>query len=193
MSAVSLREKRLLVVTVLVVLYAVAGFTARKRLAAWADLRDDAALAQTELMRREATIARSDEWTQRYLDVRALMPVFAADVNLQTHWLKILDDIAKANGLATSNTRLTSDKPVGDINEATIDCGDWKGSLENLLHFLHDLHLAGVMLDIRKLHIRPESRNPGALSGQFTLSCAYMRETPPAQTPNPQVSKSQNP
>ena len=76
MSAVSLREKRLVIATVLVILYAIIGFTARKRLDNWKLLRVEAAATKNELQLRNATIDARPDWEQRYLDVRHLMPQF---------------------------------------------------------------------------------------------------------------------
>ena len=180
MSAVSLREKRLVIITVLVILYAVVGFTARKRLDAWDNLRRETQAAKDDFVQRRALIAARPKWTKDYLDVRSLMPPFSATAKVETHWLKILDDAATASGITIGSRRPTPERIVGDVCEISIECNDWKGTIENLVQFLYELHRAGAMLDIRTLHIRPDSRNPANLSGRFTLYCAYMRETPPA-------------
>jgi len=180
MIAVSLREKRLVIITLLVILYAVIGFTARKRLDEWSILRRETQAAKGDLVKSRALIAAGPLWKQRYLDVQTLMHVFTATARVDTHWRKILDDAADASGLTLGSHRVVSEEAVGDVREMTIECRDWKGTTENLVDFLYALHKAGVMLDIRQLHIRPDSRNPSQLSGQFTLSCAFMRETPPA-------------
>jgi len=180
MSAVSLREKRLVIITLLVILYAVVGFTARKRLDDWRILRQETTDAKENLRLRRLLIANVDDWAQRYRGVRTLMPVFAANARVDTHWRRILDEAAASSGITIGSIRVVSEEPVGDVWEMTIECRDWKGTLENLVNFLYKLHLAGAMLDIRTLYIRPDSKNPENLSGQFTLSCAFMRETPPA-------------
>jgi len=185
MTAISLREKRLVIVTVLVLLYAVVGFTARNRVAAWKELMEEAETTRADLNMRVALIERTEHWKQRYADVRPLMPVFAADVKPETHWLRTHDDAVKIAGLNTSNARPTGEiKAVGDVHEMAIECSDWRGSFEQLVRFLHEIHSAGAMLDIRRLFIRPDPRAPGNLSGQFTLFCAYMKDA---------AAKSQNP
>ncbi|MCL1887562.1 MAG: hypothetical protein FWF96_01665 [Kiritimatiellaeota bacterium] len=181
MSAVSSREKRLAIATVLVLCYAVVGFTARSRVAAWKDALGELDDTRSELVQHIALIDNADMWTKRYQEDRDLMPLFAADVKLDSHWYQILEDASRPSGFTINRREIKDEKPaVGDVLECAIECTDWKGSTENLVRFLHGLHSAGVMLDIRKLHIRPEPRNPGNLSGQFTLFCAYMRETAPA-------------
>ena len=182
MSAISTREKRLIVATLLVLCYAVVGFTARNRVDTWKELLKKAEDTRRELVTRVSLIDRVDYWTQRYEDDRDLMPLYAQGVKLDTHWYKILDDAMKVSGLGISRRSPPSPEKiaVGDVYEIAIDCNDWRGGVDNLVRFLYDLHSAGVMLDVRKLYIRPEARSPGSLNGNFTLFCAFMRENQPA-------------
>jgi len=182
MNAISTREKRLVIVTVLVLCYAVVGATAGNRVKIWKELAKDVDSAKVELGTRVSLIDRVDYWMQRYEDDRELMDVFAQGVKLDTHWYQILDNARNASGLSISRRSPPSAEKtaVGDVLEISIECGDWRGTVENLVRFLYALHSAGVMLDVRKLYIRPEARNPGSLNGNLTLFCAYMRENKPA-------------
>ena len=181
MSAISTREKRLVIITVLAILYTVVGLMARGRLAAWKRLRDDAAEAREELRTRKLLIEVRDDWIQRYDDVSHLMHNFSADAPTQvisTHWRAILNDTANHAGFNIGSTRpLEEKRAIGNVHEMAFECNDWKGSLEALVNFLYELQAAGVMLDVRTLVIRPD-RVPGNLTGRLTLYCAYMRETP---------------
>ena len=78
-----------------------------------------------------------------------------------------------------------AEKPVGDVFEIAIECKEWEGSLDALVHFLYDLESAGVMLDMRQMFMRPHPTNRGLLRGTFTLHCAYMREKPAAAVASP--------
>jgi len=184
MSAISTREKRLVIVTVLVLCYAVVGFTARGRVTKWRELLDEAEKTRRDYVTRESLIDKRETWIQRYEDDRELMDRFADGVKLDTHWYKILDDAMKVSGLSIARRNISPEKPaVGDVHEIAIDCNDWRGTIDNLVRFLYALHSAGVMLDVRKLYIRPEVRTPGGLNGNFTLFCAYMRESQNQGTP----------
>jgi len=185
MSAVSLREKRLVIVTILVLLYAVVGFTARKRLDGWQTLRVETEAARSDYQLRSALIAAGPKWKKDFLEVQSLMPRFAATTRVDTHWLKILDDAAAVSGITIGSRQVSRETLVGDVYEISIQCNDWKGTLDQLVHFLYELHRAGAMLDVRTLFIRPDSKNPANLSGQFTLYCAFMRETTPATGTTP--------
>jgi len=177
MGAISIREKRLVVATALVLCYAVLGFTARGRLDAWKARAKEAEDTREELARRTALINMAEDWERRYEDNRGLMHRFADGVKVDTHWLKILDDAQRASGFNMNRVLPPVERvAVGDVREMTIECTEWKGTLGQLVRFLHELHSVGVMLDVRKLFIRPEARTPGGLNGSITLFCAYMRE-----------------
>ncbi len=180
MSTISLREKRLAVITVLIILYAIVGFTARKRLDAWRASRVTAKTAATELQNRRELIAADDAWRQRYHEMSNLMPVFSIADKVDTHWLKIMDDAATKSDIIIGARKVTRETLVGDVYEMAIECNEWRGSTSALVKFLYELQKAGVMLDIRSLVVRPDSKNPANLTGRFTLFCAYMREAPPA-------------
>lgn len=174
MSAVSSREKNMLLITVVVVLYGAAGLSFKKQVANWKAEQKVYATAQKKLKEEKALIAARGEWAARYEEVRDLMPVFPYDKDVDTHWLNIMDSAATRNGLTISRRQTNKEAEVGDVYELPIDCKDWEGSLEALVKFLYDLNKEGAMLDMRQLYVRP-SNKPGYLKGTFTLYCAYMR------------------
>lgn len=189
MSTVSSREKNMLFITVVIVLYAVAALSFKKQMASWKAAQKVYATAQKKLAEEDALIAARDEWTARYEQVRDLMPVFPYDKDVDTHWLNIMDSTATKNELAIARRQSNKEAEVGDVYELPIDCKDWEGSLESLVKFLFDLNQAGAMLDVRQLYVRPSSK-PGYLKGTFTLYCAYMRgnvDKMPARAPQPEA------
>ena len=76
MSTVSPKEKNLLLVTVVVVLYGFAALSFKKQVANWKVAQRVYATAQKELSEENALIAARDDWSARYEQVRELMPVF---------------------------------------------------------------------------------------------------------------------
>ena len=174
MSTVSPKEKNMLMVTVVIVLYAFAGLSFKKQVANWKASERVYVTAQKKLQEEKALIAARDEWAARYEQVRELMPVFPRDKDVDTHWLNLMDSAATRNGLTIARRQTNKEAEVGDVYELPIDCKDWEGSLESLVKFLYDLNQEGAMLDVRQLYVRP-SNKPGLLKGTFTLYCAYMR------------------
>jgi len=174
MSAVSFREKNMLMITVVVVLYALAALCFKKQLANWKTEQKVYAAAQKKLQDENALIASKEEWSAKYEQMRDLMPVFPKDKDVDTHWLNIMDSAATRNKFKISRRQTNKEAEVGDVYELPIDCKDWEGTLESLVQFLYDLNKEGAMLDVRQLFIRPATQ-PGYLKGTFTLYCAYMR------------------
>jgi len=174
MSAVSSREKNMLLIAVVAVLYAVAALCFKKQSANWKTEQRIYANAQKKLQEENALIAARDEWAAKYEQMRDLMPVFPYEKDVDTHWLNIMDSAASRNGFTIARRQTNKEAEVGDVYELPIDCKDWEGTLESLVKFLYDLQQEGAMLDVRQLFIRPSAK-PGFLKGTFTLYCAYMR------------------
>jgi len=175
MSAVSSREKNMLLIAVVVVLYAAAALSYKKQAANWKAAQRIYATAQKKLAEENALIAAKEEWSAKYEQMRDLMPVFPREKDVDTHWLNVMDSLATRNGFTIARRQTNKEAEVGDVFELPIDCKDWEGTLESLVKFLYDLHREGAMLDVRQLYIR-QSNKPGYLKGTFTLYCAYMRD-----------------
>lgn len=174
MSTVSAKEKNMLLVTAVIVLYAFAALSFKKQAANWTAAKRVYVAAQKKFFEEKSLIADRQEWASRYEQVKALMPVFPYDKDVDTHWLNVMDSAATQAGLAIARRQTNKEAEVGDVFELPIDCKDWEGSLDSLVKFLYALNQEGAMLDVRQLYIRP-SNKPGYLKGTFTLYCAYMR------------------
>lgn len=174
MSTVTSREKNMLLVAVVAVLYAVAALSYKKQITSWKAAERLYQSAQKKVQEERALIEARSEWTAKYEQMRDLMPIFPYDQNVDTHWMNIMDAAAARNGLNILRRQASKEAEVGDVYELPIECKDWEGTLEALVKFLYDLHKEGAMLDVRQLFIRP-ANSPGVLKGAFTLYCAYMR------------------
>ena len=174
MSTVTSKERTLLLVTVVVVLYGAAALSFKKQSANWKAAARIYATTQKKVQEERALIGAKDEWFAKYEHMRELMPVFPYDKDVDTHWLNIMDSTATRHGFTIARRQTSKEVEVGDVYELPIDCKDWEGSLESLVKFLYDLNKEGAMLDVRQLFVRP-SNKPGYLKGTFTLYCAYMR------------------
>ena len=174
MSAVSPKEKNLLMVTAVLALYAVAALCYKKQSQEWKTAGRVYSNAKQKLQAERGLIAAAGEWNDKYAEMRGLMPVFEYERDVDTYWLNIMDSLAQRNGLTIARRQANKEAEVGDVYELPIECRDWEGTLESLVRFLYDLHREGAMLDVRQLFMRP-SNKPGYLKGTFTLYCAYMR------------------
>ncbi len=174
MSAVSPKEKNMLLVTAVLALYAVAALCYKKQAQEWKTAGRVYSNAKNKLHEERSLIAASKDWQDKYAQMRGLMPVFQYDRDVDTYWLNIMDSLAERNGLTIARRQADKEVEVGDVYELPIECRDWEGTLESLVRFLYDLQREGAMLDVRQLFIRPTNK-PGYLKGTFTLYCAYMR------------------
>jgi hypothetical protein len=172
---ISPREKAMLALVLLAVLYGVLGLTLRSRLAQIQLLRDTQHEQQALLDDRDTLIAQRAEWEGQYAKLQNLMDVFDPERRIDTHWLATMDRLAAKNNITIIKPQAGEEKQVGDVYELPIDCKDWEGSLEGLVGFLYDLHAEGAMLDVRSMFIRPTPNKPALLRGSFTLYCAYLR------------------
>ncbi|MBP5511749.1 MAG: hypothetical protein J6Z49_12600 [Kiritimatiellae bacterium] len=168
------RDKNLLMVVGVLVLYAILAFSYRPQMEKWQRVQRIHASAEKKLADENKLISERQEWNDRYDEMQALMPVFPYDKDVDTHWLSLMDSVARTNNLAIARRQAGTEVEVGDVFELPIDCKDWEGSLRSLVYFLWSLNQKGAMLDIRQMFIRPSQR-AGFLRGTFTLCCAYMR------------------
>ncbi len=188
--SLSRHEQSLAVATLLVVAFGLLAFRLRDGLDAWSTRLD-----RLEALRRERAEARSlieagPQWREQYEKVRRDMPVFATGQQVDTHWLREMDNLARAHGVSITRRRPGTETLVGDVYELTIE-SEWEAPLDAFTHFLHAMQSAGAMLDVRELVIRTQSAKRGILRGSFTLHCAYMRgdaaedATPEGSAPEP--------
>ena len=175
MSAVmSSQEKALAGGVAMAVLYAGLIFFLGDRLtpAYWAKKSSTRRMLVEQRNEQRNLISQKDALNSQYEGLRDMMPVFTPDKSVDTYWRDVISVIANRHGVSIScnpdnveNTRGACEMPFS---------GTWSASLDSLVRFLYDLRATGAMLDIRKIVINPDSKNPGRLHGTFTLNCAYM-------------------
>jgi len=193
MSTVSSKEKNMLIVTLVVVLYAVAALLYKDQRASWDKQERIYTTAQKKYAEECDLIAAKADWNEKYTQMCSLMPVFPYDKDVDTHWLNMMDTVASQKALSISRRQTGKEEEVGDVFELPIDCKNWDGTLEALVTFLYGLRQEGAMVEVRQLFIRPGSA-PGLLKGTFSLHCAYMRgdvveESAPAADPGAVAEK----
>ena len=180
MGGMSLKEKAVLAVLAVVVLYAIAGalwfMRQGGRTGEWAK----AAKAYHRECDRYAAecrlISRKAELSDSYEEEKALMPTFETGKTTDTTWLQKMDELAAKHYIQISSRQGGKEVEAGEVLELTIDVKNWEGALEPLVKFLHELeNTSEGMFDVRSLNFRPSNKR-GFLKGSFALTCAYMRE-----------------
>lgn len=174
MSTISTREKSMLLIAFVVILYAVAALSYKKQMTNWRAAERVYNTARKKVNDERALIAARGAWNERYGQMRELMPVFPYEQDVATYWLNIMERASEESGLMIARRQVGKEVEVGDVYELPLECRDWEGTLESMVRFLYSLQQAGAMLDVRQLFVRPAAR-PGYLKGTFVLTCAYMR------------------
>lgn len=175
-EGLSLRDRALLIIIGIVILYVVAALfwimsVQHKWTVSLKKYRD----AVKKYDRENALIAQTDRWNMEYLSEKEKMPMFPDGMDVDTHWMNMMDTLATTNYISISRRQNGKEVSKGDVFEMPVEVSSWEGSLECLVKFLWDVQSNGQsMMDVSAITMRP-SQKKGFLKGSFTLTCAYMR------------------
>lgn len=178
---VTSRELTLGLLTLTVGLFGGTALLARPRLAEWERLRKTQERLERETRIDRDLVEKQAEWTDRFEVLSKAMPQYGVTQKTDVLWLSTIDSVARRHGLEIRRIEAGEERQQGDVYELPIECQEWEGSLDALVHFLFDLQSRGAMLDVRFLLIRPKAGR--VLRGRFSLSCAYTRGEPAAGAP----------
>ncbi len=178
MSTLTARDQKLLILFGAVVLLGILGLWYPKARMAWEKQRGEWQQQKKRLERERAVIAMRPRILAKYERLRNKMPLFPEGKSVDTYWLPIMDNTARANQVNIAQRSIGGEEVLGDVTELTLECRDWEGRLDSLVWFLYDIESReDAMMDIRALTVRPSTKKPGILQGTFTLNCAYMRQS----------------
>jgi Tfp pilus assembly protein PilN len=167
------REMTLGLVTLTIGLFGGTLLLARPRLAEWQRLQKTQVRLQDEIRRDRELVEKQEHWQGRLDELSEAMPQYGTKMKTDVLWLSTIDSVAQAHGLEIRRIEAGEERQQGDVYELPIECTEWEGSLDALVHFLFDLQSRGAMLDVRFLLIKPKAGR--VLRGRFSLSCAYTR------------------
>lgn len=176
MNTMSLKEKAVMAMLAVVVMYAIAGatyFMHSKQ--SWKLAKKNYEKAKAEYASHMKLIGEKRKWIDDYEAAKAMIPSFKSGTDTDTTWYKIMGEIAERSVLRIQNRDKGGDIiENGEVKEQPIVSG-WEGSLEALVRFMYEIETSeDGMFDFAKLDFKPNSKKPGYLSGSFTLNCAYM-------------------
>ncbi len=167
------REMTLGLVTLTVGLFGGTFLLARPRLVEWQRLGREQARLEREIRRDRELVEKRAEWASRFDALSEAMPQYGVNQKTDILWLSTIDAVARKHGLEIRRIEAGEERQQGDVYELPIECNEWEGTLDSLVHFLFDLQSRGAMLDVRFLLIKPRAGK--VLRGRFSLSCAYTR------------------
>jgi len=171
---ISTRESVLALVTVAVALFVVTGLLARSKIDDLKLLRRQQEQVRSSVERSKLLVAEQEKWSARMTELQGLMPRFPQAKRMDVYWTTEMERIANSHDLKLIRHEPGAERQEGPIYELPIECRDFAGTLDALVHFLFDLQSEGAMLDIRYLRIKPKDKV--LRTGRFSLYCAYRRD-----------------
>jgi hypothetical protein len=177
MSELGLKEKAVVAVLGVVVLYAVAiatWFLNSEK--AWKHAAKSYERASVQYEKETKLISEAGKWDELYESERAAMPMFEDGKATDTTWRSKVEELAKANLVQVHQIEHGKEIETGDVLQLPIEIKSFEASLEALVKFMHSLDSAeDGMFDVKSLSVKPSNKK-GYLKGSLSLTCAYMRE-----------------
>ena len=177
MDDAKLREKAMLAVVAVVVLYAVAvGVWFFSAESAWKRAAKAYRRECDRYEQEEKLISERRKWNELYDREKAAMPTFEAGKATDTVWLRKVEDLARTNLVLITSIDSGKEVEAGDVLELPIEVKSRVSSLEALVKFMHALeNTPEGMFDVKEISLKP-SQKKGYLRGSLSITCAYMRE-----------------
>jgi len=154
---ISPRELTISFVTVTLVIFAVSYFFLKPKIDTWKKLVEEESNLKQSIGAYNQMISQKDYVTARLQKVSSLLPAYAEDKEMDVYWMSVMDSIASKNNLDITKRQAGRETMTGSIYELPIECREWSGDLESLVHFLFDLQSEGGMMDVRQLSIKPKA------------------------------------
>ena len=189
-GAKSRRDRMVIAIVVVVVLYALAvllWFTGRRD--AWKKSRKGYEDVLTQIKREKTLISQRVVWVKSDEEARNRMPHVDADElpeKTAVRWERVIERLA-AEYHVNVGRRLKAqpfEKKDGEEEESPVDVQEMpveviydNTSLQRLVEFLYAVNTAeDAMMDVRELEIGAKGKNVGALNGKIVLTCAYLKD-----------------
>jgi hypothetical protein len=175
MTTISFREKNMIMIAGVAILYLIAGLSYKRQMTNWDIAKRGYANACKKYDEERALIANRKQWEQTFNELRELLPTVSDKADITTaNKQQEVRAMATKHGLSIINMTAGKETEVGDVYELELNT-EWTGSLEGLIKFLHNLGEGGAKFDMRQLAVRAVPQQQGMLKGSFKLFCAYMR------------------
>ena len=175
MTTISFREKNMLMIAGVAILYLIAGLSYKRQMTNWDIAKRGYANACKKYDEERALIANRKQWEQTFNELRELLPTVSDKADITTaNKQQEVRAMATKHGLSIINMTAGKETEVGDVYELELNT-EWTGSLEGLIKFLHNLGEGVAKFDMRQLAVRAVPQQQGMLKGSFKLFCAYMR------------------
>ena len=179
-GAKSRRDRMVIAIVVVVVLYALAvllWFTGRQ--AAWEKARKGYEKEVVTLRQQKKLIGERALWEERAETKRLRMPLVAEDDMPATRWERIIERLAQKYHVSVGKGLKAQqvEEDHGGVWEMPVEVKYDNTSLLRLVEFLYAVNTAeDAMMDVREIEINAaRGKNAGALHGKIVVTCAYLK------------------
>ena len=178
-GAKSRRDRMIVAIVVVVVLYALAAllwFTGRGQ--AWANARKGYEKELKNVQREKALINDRGLWEERAETKRLRMPLVGEDEKPATRWERIVERLATQYHVSVGKgLKAQQEEDHGGVWEMPVEVKYDNTSLQRLVEFLYEVNTAeDALMDVREIEINAaRGKSAGALHGKMVLTCAYLK------------------
>lgn len=175
MSNLGLKEKSLLAMLAVVLIYALAvmlWFTTCRR--EWTSSANKYQKACRDFTSHGELISRKGEFEESYEAARKALPKFKLGKDPSSDCVNKIEALSKQHNVYIGSLEPKGEEDEGEVMTFKVAASRVTASLEALVRFLHALENSDEGLFIvRKLDMK--SSNNGYLNGSLEINCAYMR------------------
>ncbi len=179
MMRLSPREAVLALITLAIGLAALTWWGGARHLARWTTLGRTRDTLEQRRQVAERLVRKRAEVEGRLDELLRALPRYPADRDVTADLLKLVETTAAEHGLRLTRREPEREQSTGELYEVAINC-NWEGTLEALVRFLFAIQSRGAVLDVRQLNVTSPKGTGSALSGTFSIACAYTRSRPTA-------------
>lgn len=160
--------------TLAVILFGFTYWMAGSKIAEQRDMAKEKVRLRRQIQLHKRILDEQETWTGQLDALQSQLPVYGRRVSVNVDLPKEIKRVADRHGLDLLLTQPEGEAQVGSLHELSVRC-DWQGDLEELVHFLYDLHTQGLRFDVREMSIKPVAKQEGQLKGTMIINCAYRR------------------
>lgn len=169
------REKAGLVVALLCILGVLLDYLVVSRVVrAIDDVKAEIERESMELEYNVAVLSRKQSVERQYEGVSGILHEAAVAAEAIDRMKGEIDEIARNAGIAIISMEHREPKSSPNYDEYIVEVGKFESTMEQLVRFLHDLHVADGMLRVSQIKVSADEQG-GPLTGSVLITKVMMR------------------
>lgn len=140
------------------------------------DLRIEEQNLTDQLAFASQVAAQKPAVQKAYEDVSGVLATARSDAETIDEMKGMLDLLAGESGLLLVSMKHLEPRPAGTLREFIVDIGEFEGSMQAVMTFLHRVSQAPGLLRIARLTVSPAPRSDQPLKGSVLISKVMVAE-----------------